>query len=147
MKRTREWIGVMALLGVVAAPAWAQQAPAPAAAPATPGATIPAPEATKPKAATAHRVTGAVKSASADGLVVLVGKAKKEETFTFDKDTKVTKAGKAIQPGDLTANEWIRVTYVESDGKMVAKAVTVRTPRIAAKPATQAQPQTQPKTP
>src|SRR5207249_6555682 len=111
-----------------AAPVVAQQTPAPStsATPAAPAAKAPTP---------AKRLTavGHVKSAAADRLVVLVGKAQKEETFVVDPTTKITKAGKAIPVTDLTVNDSVRVHYTEADGKLVAQTVSVRTGKVAAK--------------
>jgi len=145
MKRVMVWIGMLALLGGLAVPVRAQQTTAPAAlaAPAAPAApTAPA------KHGTAKGLTafGHVKSAASDSLVVLVGKAQREETFVVDPTTKITKAGKPATVTDLSANDAVRVSYAEADGKMVAKTVTVRTGRVAAKPVTGAAPQAQPKT-
>jgi uncharacterized protein YgiM (DUF1202 family) len=90
---------------------------------------------------------GHVKSAAADSLVVLVGKAQKEETFVVDPTTKITKAGMAIPATDLTVNDSVRVHYTEAEGKVVAQTVTVRTRKVAAKATTGSAPQGQPKTP
>jgi hypothetical protein len=48
---------------------------------------------------------------------------------------------------ELTTTDQVRVSYAETDGKMMAKAVSVRTAKVAAKPMTPAQPASQPKTP
>ena len=139
MKRLAVWIGVMALLGSMAAPVVAQQTPAPSTS-ATPAAKAPTP---------AKRLTafGHVKSSAADSLVVRVGKAQKEETFVVDPTTKITKAGKAIPATDLTVNDSVRVHYTEAEGKLVAQTVTVRTGKVAAKATTGSAPQGPPKTP
>jgi Domain of unknown function (DUF5666) len=146
MKRVMVWIGMLALVGSLAVPAAAQQTPYPAA-PAAP-ATSAAPAAPAKPATPAKRMTavGHVKSAAADSLVVLVGKAQHEETFVVDPTTKITKGGKPAAVSDLAANDSVRVSYTEADGKMVAKTVRVRTGKVAAKPATGAAPQAQPKT-
>jgi hypothetical protein len=142
MKRLSVWIGVIALLGSTAVPVAAQQTPAPStpAAPAVPVTKAPTP---------AKRLTalGHVKSAAADSLVVLVGKAQKEETFVVDPTTKITRAGKTIPATDLTMNDSVRVHYKEADGKLVAQTVTVRTGKVAARATTGSAPQGQPKTP
>ena len=142
MKRLAVWIGVIALLGSMAAPVAAQQTPAPgtSATPAAPAAKAPTP---------AKRLTafGHVRSVAADSLVVRVGKAQKEETFVVDPTTKITKAGKAIPATDLGVNDSVRVHYTEADGKWVAQTVTVRTGKVAAKATTGSAPQGQPKTP
>src|SRR5947209_15068541 len=136
MKGLSVWIGVIALLGSTAVPVVAQQTPAPStpAAPAAPAVKAPTP---------AKRLTalGHVKSAAADSLVVLVGKAQKEETFVVDPTTKITKAGKAIPATDLAVNDSVRVRYTEADGKVVAHAVPVRTGQATARATTGAAPQ------
>jgi hypothetical protein len=122
---------MVAFLFAMAAPVLAQQSSAPAA-PAAPAQKAPAKTAAKPKTA-----TGVVKSATADSVVLVAGKDKKEWTFGVDKDTKITKAGKAATAADLAADDRATVTYTEADGKMHAKSVTVKavkTAKTTAKP-------------
>jgi hypothetical protein len=125
VRRACVWIVMVALVFGLAAPVLAQQAPA-SSAPASP-----APAKTdakaKPKSA-----TGTVKTASADNLVLVAGKDKKEMTFAVDKDTKITKAGKAAKPADIAAEDSATVTYTEAEGKMVAKTVAVKAKAAAA---------------
>jgi hypothetical protein len=116
---------MIALVVGLAAPVLAQQAAPSAPAPAK---TEPAKTAVKAKSA-----TGTVKTATADSLV-LVGKDKKEMAFAVDKDTKITKAGKAATAADLAANDSATVSYTEADGKMTAKSVTVKGKIAAAAP-------------
>jgi hypothetical protein len=130
--RAWAWFVMIALVVGLAAPVLAQQAaPAAPAAPATP-----APAKTEPAkaAAKAKSATGTVKTATADNLVLVAGKDKKEMSFAVDKDTKITKAGKAATAADLAANDTATVSYTEADGKMTAKAVTVKGKIAAAKP-------------
>ena len=138
------WIVMGALVVGLAAPVFAQgttqtapAAPATPAKPAAPATGAPA-ASTKPKVAT-KTTTGTVKSASADGLMlVTMGKDKKEKEWAFvlDKDTKITKAKKAIEVKDITAKDSATVVYADADGKMVAKTVTINPPKAPApKPA------------
>jgi hypothetical protein len=112
---------VMFALGL-AAPALAQQAPT-TAPPAKTEPAKPVPAKTTEKAKPA---TGTVKTAAPDSLVLVVGKDKKEMTFAVNKDTKVTKAGKAAKVADIAPEDSATVTYTEADGKMVAKTVAVK---------------------
>jgi hypothetical protein len=122
---------MVALAVALAAPVLAQQAPASSA----PAKTEPAkPAPAKATEAKAKAAIGTVKNASADTLVLVAGKDKKEMTFTVNKDTKVTKAGKAAKVADIAADDAATVTYTEADGKMVAKTVAVKAKTTAAKP-------------
>jgi hypothetical protein len=153
MTRALALVVMVAFLVGLAAPVLAQQQQAPAAsapassAPASsapaaaPAAKAPAKEAAKePAKAEVKKVTtksanGMVKSASADSLVLVAGKDKKEWTFALGKDTKITKAGKAAKVEDLAAEDDATVAYVEQDGKMHAKSVRVKAKAMApAKP-------------
>jgi hypothetical protein len=87
-----------------------------------------APAKTQAKAK-ARSAIGTVKSVTADSLVVVTqnrDKTEKEWTFVLDKDTKVTKAGKAITATDLAAKDAVTVTFVEVDGKVTARTVAVK---------------------
>ncbi len=137
MRHSLTWIVMVAFLLGLAAPALAQSttvpaAPAPAPAPA-PAQKAPAKaevkKVEKPKSA-----SGTVKTASADSLVLVAGKDKKEWTFELEKDTKITKAGKAATAADLAAEDSATVTYTEHDGKMHAKSVSAKPKMAAAKP-------------
>ncbi|MBI4013462.1 MAG: hypothetical protein HY359_14175 [Candidatus Rokubacteria bacterium] len=123
----------MAFLLGFAAPVLAQQSTPPAAPAPAPAQKAPAKAALKP-AAKPKPAIGTVKSASADSLVLVAGKDKKEWTFGIDKDTKITKAGKAATAADLAADDAATVTYTEADGKMHAKSVSVKAKVAAAKP-------------
>jgi hypothetical protein len=131
--KTWAWIAMIAFVAVLAGPAVAQQAPATSAPakPAEPAKKEPAKSdaktMAKPKSA-----AGMVKSASADSLVLVAGKDKKEMTFALDKDTKVTKGGKAATAADIAAEDAATVSYVEHDGKMMAKSVAVKAKSTAA---------------
>ena len=138
MRHTLTWVVMVAFLLGVAAPVLAQSttapaAPAPAPAPAAPAPAAPAQKAPAKKVEKAKSAAGTVKSASADSLVLVAGKDKKEWTFELDKDTKITKAGKAATAADLAADDSARVTYTEHEGKMHATSVTAK-PKAAAKP-------------
>jgi hypothetical protein len=78
--------------------------------------------------------SGAVKTTAADSLVLVAGKDKKEWTFALDKDTKITKGGKAAKVEQVTADDSATVTYIEQDGKMHARTVAVKAKAAAAKP-------------
>src|SRR3989304_1167906 len=111
------------VLGVVSS-GWAQQAPAPGQ-PEKPAAekAAPAQPATKVK-----RLTGSVKSASEENLVLEVtqkDKSTKEYTFALDPKAKLSRAGKAIVVKDVHSGDSATVSFTESEGKLVAKAVTV----------------------
>lgn len=82
-------------------------------------------------------VSGAVKTAAADSIVV-AGKEKgkdKEWTFAVDANTKLKKAGKDLTAADLKAGDQVQVRYSEADGKQMATWVTVKTGATAAKSA------------
>lgn len=82
-------------------------------------------------------VSGAVKTAAADSIVV-AGKEKgkdKEWTFGIDAKTKLKKAGKDVTATDLKAGDQVQVRYSEADGKQTATWVTVKTGATAAKSA------------
>jgi hypothetical protein len=125
--------------------ALAQTSTAPAA-PATPAPAAPATKAPAAKSTDTmkkpmmHSATGTVKSAAPDTLMlVTVGKDKKEKEWSFvlDKDTKLMKAGKAIEAKDIAEKDTATVSYAEADGKMMAKTVTIKTAKAAVKkPAT-----------
>src|SRR5262245_44475450 len=132
MRRFCAWLVMVTFVLSMAVPVLAQQTPpAPS--------TAPAPAKTEPAKTDAKKVatktaTGTVKSAAADSLVLVAGKDKKEWTFAVDKDTKITKGGKAAKVEDVAADDNATVTYVEMDGKMHAKTVAVKSKAAAAKP-------------
>ena len=117
-------MGGLFVLGAMG-PGWAQQAP-PAAQPEKPAGQKTAPA---KSAAKLQRLTGSVKSASEESLVLEVvqkDKTAKEYTFSLDPKAKFSKAGKAITAKDLQAGDSATVSFTEADTKLVAKAVTVR---------------------
>ena len=118
------------------APSSTAPAPATSGTSSTPAAPAPKPAA-KPEAMKKKSVTGAVKGASGDSLMLVTkgkdGKAK-DWTFVLDKDTKLMKAGKAIEAKDITDKDSATVAYTEAEGKMMAKTVTVTVPKAAKKP-------------
>jgi hypothetical protein len=128
MKRFSACFVTVTFLLALAAPALAQMAtPAP-------GAKAPAPGKAEMKKQVTKTAAGAVKSASADSLVLVAGKDKKEWTFAVDKDTKITKGGKPAKVEEVAADDAATVTYVEQDGKMQAKTVAVKAKPAVAKP-------------
>ncbi|MBI1963551.1 MAG: hypothetical protein HY616_00105 [Candidatus Rokubacteria bacterium] len=107
----------------------AAQTPAPAPAPAPMKA-----DKGEMKKMPAKNANGAVKSASADSVVV-AGKEKVkgskemkdvEWTFGVDAKTAIKKGGKSITAADLKAGDPVHVRYMEHDGKAVATAINVR---------------------
>jgi hypothetical protein len=132
MRRLSAWLVMVTFLLSLAAPALAQQAPAMSSpAPAT---KAPAAGKAEVKKMATKTAAGTVKTASADSLVLVAGKDKKEWTFALDKDTKITKGGKAAKVEEVTADDSATVTYVEQDGRMQAKTVAVKAKAAAAKP-------------
>lgn len=88
----------------------------------------------KMKKMPAKNANGAVKSASADSVVV-AGKEKVkgskemkdvEWTFGVDAKTAIKKGGKSITAADLKAGDPVHVRYMEHDGKAVATAINVK---------------------
>ena len=71
---------------------------------------------------------GTVKAASANGVTIVgkVGKDTKEWMFSVDGKTSIKKAGKAITAGDLKAGDPVHVQFTDAEGKMLAKAITVK---------------------
>ena len=68
---------------------------------------------------------GMVKAATANSLTV-VGRDKKELTFAVDTKTSIKKAGKAVIASDLKEGDPVHVQFTDADGKLVAKAITVK---------------------
>lgn len=116
--------GVLVVLGAVM-PGLAQQA-TPSAQPEKPAVEKAAP--VKP-AAKARRAAGTVKTASEDSLTLEVAqkdKTTKEYVFVLDPKAKISKAGKAIVAKDLQPGDRATVAFAETDGKLVARTVTIR---------------------
>ena len=112
MRRIIGWIATATLLGM-AGPGWTQPAASPGEEPAPAG----------------PMVFGRVKAASSDSLIVLVGRARQEETFAIDASTTVQKASQTIPVTELAPDDLVRVTYRSVDGKKIASTVSVRPPR------------------
>jgi hypothetical protein len=135
MRHPLTWIVMVAFLLGLAAPVLAQTTAAPAAPAPAPAPAQKAPaKAEMKKVEKAKSAAGTVKSAAADSLVLVAGKDKKEWTFELDKDTKITKGGKAATAADLAADDSATVTYTEHEGKMHAKSVSAKSKVAAAKP-------------
>lgn len=116
-------VGILSILGAMG-PGLAQQV-SPAGQPEKPAVERPAPA---KSAAKPQRLTGSVKSVSEGSLVLEVmqkDKPAKEYTFSLDPKAKLAKAGKAITTKDLQPGESVTVSFTETGGKLVAKAVTV----------------------
>ena len=116
--------GVLVVLGAVM-PGLAQQATQPAQ-PEKPAVEKAAPA--KP-AAKAQRLAGTVKAASEESLTLEVAqkdKTTKEYVFVLDPEAKISKAGKAIVAKGLQPGDRATVAFAETDGKLVARTVTIR---------------------
>jgi hypothetical protein len=90
----------------------------------------PAPKADKQKSAT-QTVSGTVKTAAVDSLVVS-GKAKGKDaewTFAVDPKTKIRKGSKDASAADLAAGDVVNVRYHAEGGKNIAESVTVSPPK------------------
>jgi hypothetical protein len=84
-----------------------------------------------------RNVSGTVRSASAD-TVVVAGRDKGKDaewTFAVEPVTNIRKGSKAIVAGDLRAGDPVYVRYVERDGKATAESIVVKAPRKEAKKA------------
>jgi uncharacterized cupredoxin-like copper-binding protein len=82
-----------------------------------------------------RNVSGTVRSASPD-VVVVSGRDKGKDaewTFAVDTTTNIRKGSTAIVPGDLKAGDAVQVRYVERDGKAVAHSIMVKGPPKNAK--------------
>lgn len=78
------------------------------------------------KKAGTKKVSGTVKSASPDSIVVS-GKEKGKDTewtFAVDDKTKVKKAGKDATAKDLAPGDKVTVSYMDHDGKATAMSVS-----------------------
>jgi hypothetical protein len=111
---------IVAILGFGASPASAQDKPS------TAGKT--GVQTDRPARNGVRNVTGTVKSATADSLVVQGKERKKEREWAFSIDDKTTirRRGQAGAPAsDIKAGDSVTVSYTERDGKVVAQSVTV----------------------
>jgi hypothetical protein len=141
VKRTVAVIASIALgIGAAGSAVAQTTTPAPAQTPATAPAPAQKPGEMKSKAgeARAKSATGAVRSASADSVVVAAkekGQAAKdvELTFAVDSKTAIRKAGKAITATDLKTGDHVHVRYTDQGGKPTAVAIQVRPTAPAAK--------------
>lgn len=73
----------------------------------------------------AKNANGTVKAATVESLIV-VGKDKKEWTFAVDTKTAIKKAGKVVVATDLKEGDPVHVQFTDAEGKLLAKAVTVK---------------------
>jgi hypothetical protein len=99
--------------------------------------TTPAPDrkADQPAATTTRNVSGTVRSASAD-TVVVAGREKGKDaewTFAVEPTTNIRKGSKSITAGDLKPGDAAQVRFVERAGKAMASSILVRTPKKDAK--------------
>ena len=83
----------------------------------------------KPAATKATRnVSGTVRTATGD-TVVVAGRDKGKDaewTFAVDSKTKIKKGGKDVMAADLKAGDAVQVKYMEHGGKAVAQTITVK---------------------
>ena len=80
------------------------------------------------KKAASRNVSGTVRSASADALVV-TGKDKgrdAEWTFALEPATNIRKGSKSITGGDLKAGDVVQVRFAEQNGKATAQSILVK---------------------
>ena len=80
----------------------------------------------------AKNANGTVKAATVDSLIV-VGKDKKEWIFAVDTKTAIKKAGKVVVATDLKEGDPVHVQFTDAEGKLLAKAVTVKADGTAKK--------------
>lgn len=97
----------------------------------------PAPDkkADKPAATITRNVSGTVRSASAD-TVVVAGREKGKDaewTFAVEPTTNIRKGSKSITAGDLKPGDAAQVRFVERAGKAMANSILVRTQKKDAK--------------
>jgi hypothetical protein len=110
------FLAILLVLGPAAGSAIAQ----------TPGA--PAGESKSEAKKATRNVSGTVRTASAD-TVVVAGKDKGKDaewTFAVEPVTNIRKGGKSITAGDLKSGDAVQVRYTERDGKAMAQSITVR---------------------
>ena len=86
----------------------------------------------KPAAAKATRnVSGTIRSASPD-TVVVAGRDKGKDaewTFAVEPTTNIRKGSKSIVAGDLKSGDAVQVRFVERDGKSTAQSIIVKAPK------------------
>ena len=83
-----------------------------------------------------RNVSGAVRAASNEAVVVL-GRDKGRETewtFAVEPTTNIRKGARSIVGGDLKPGDAVQVRFTERDGKAVAEAILVKTPKRASTP-------------
>ena len=75
-----------------------------------------------------RNVSGTVRSATPE-TVVVAGRDKGKDaewTFAVDPMTHIRKGSKSIVPGDLKTGDAVQVRYVERDGKAMAQSILVK---------------------
>jgi len=80
-------------------------------------------------------VSGTVRSASSDAVVV-AGRDKGKDaewTFAVDHTTNIRKGSKSIIAADLKAGDAVQVRYLERDGKATAQSIVVKAPKKSVK--------------
>lgn len=83
-----------------------------------------------------RNVSGAVRAASNEAVVVL-GRDKGREmewTFAVEPTTNIRRGSRSIVGGDLKPGDAVQVRFSERDGKAVAEAILVKTPKKASAP-------------
>ena len=74
----------------------------------------------------AHVFTGVIDSIDATGNTLAVKKGDESKTFSVNGDTKISTADKKEAAlADLKAGDKVMVSFVETDGKLVAKKIGV----------------------
>jgi len=88
-------------------------------------------KAEQPAKKATRNVSGTVRSASADTIVVS-GRDKGKDvewTFAIEPNTNIRKGSKSIVAGDLKPGDAVQVRYLERDGKAMAESILVKGPR------------------
>ncbi|MBI3951149.1 MAG: hypothetical protein HY314_11930 [Acidobacteria bacterium] len=125
MKKFLTIISVVIMAFALSGAAWAQKRSE--AKKATPAKTE-AKQTKKEKMKTAKGEVSAVDVSASTLTLMEKGKA---VAFTFDDKTKITEAGRAVQPSAITTGTKATVTYTERDGKNWAHSIALHKPGAA----------------
>lgn len=74
----------------------------------------------------ALRTAGEVRQVDADAGTVLVNSIKGDILIHADKKTRILINRKEKKISDIKSTDKVRITYIEDDGKNIAKKITVR---------------------
>lgn len=82
-----------------------------------------------------RNVSGTVKSASLETVVVAGRDRGKDTEWTFavEPTTNIRKGGKSIVAGDLKPGDAVQVRFTEQDGRAMARSILVKGKDVAAK--------------